>query len=304
MAYEIAQVTNSGGRLAHQNMLLAIKALAEANGWVTLRYDGVSADHELILQGEGLSGTEEIFVGFRCYQDVGADYYNLLAGTFNGYVSGNTFDTQPGARLSGVPAHNTQIDYFLVANAQRIALCLKVGVGAYESAYVGKMLPYARPGEFPSPLVNAGMLAGAAATRYSDTIHSMAFKGNRTNFALRDQAGAWRQVYTHPWGNTTFFSGSAAPRPTADVYFPAPITLYDGSPNVFGILDGLFYVTGFDLFAERVLQVGGSYTVDDAGKTVSQVVNEIVATAGGRGLVVLRDVTRTSFNDYFALEMI
>ncbi len=98
-------------------------AASAANAqWEVLRYDTAAANRELILKGTGLSRTEEIFVGFRTYQDANADYYNLLAGVFTGYVAGNSFDTQPGARLSGVPAHNQRIDYWMTLNGQRIAL--------------------------------------------------------------------------------------------------------------------------------------------------------------------------------------
>ncbi|WEM33673.1 structural protein [Pseudomonas phage PSA-KC1] len=105
-------------------------------------------DRELILKGVGLSGLEEIFVGFKCYQSVSGDYYNFKAATMIGYVSGNTFETQPGIQISGVPAHNNAITYFIAANPQRITGCLKVGTPVYEHFYLGKIFPYARPGEF------------------------------------------------------------------------------------------------------------------------------------------------------------
>ena len=111
--HKIGFVDNSGGVLAHYKMLAEIKALAESAGWQTLRYETGAADRELILKGKGYSGSEEIFVGVRTYQNADADYYNLLAGAFTGYVAGNSFDSQPGAALSGVPAHNQRVDYFL-----------------------------------------------------------------------------------------------------------------------------------------------------------------------------------------------
>lgn len=295
MAYEIATLTDSGGTLAHYKMLDAIKALAEANGWVTLRHDTVSANRELILKGEGLSGTEEIFVGFRCYQDVAADYYNITFATFTGYLAGNTFQTQPGARLSGVPAHQSLINYFMVCNAQRIALCMRVGTPVYEHGYVGKMFPFARPGEFPFPVVNCGMLTGEAATRFSDTSHAMGYRGTRANFALRTPNGAWTQTDNNPWYNATLqFQPSAR-------YFMLPITLHDASPNIYGVLDGIYFITGHTNAVENVVQVGGT-PVDPTGLTVAQIVTAINA-AGGRAFVVLQDVARTAFNAYIAMEM-
>ncbi|HHM6772745.1 TPA: hypothetical protein ACWMLF_004733 [Pseudomonas aeruginosa] len=282
MPNEVGFVDNSGGTLAHYKMLQRIRDFASANGYQVLRYDTVSANRELILKAPGLSGTEEIYVGFRTYQDASADYYNLLAATFTGYVAGNTFDTQPGARLSGVPAHNNRIDYWLTLNGQRIALAMKVGTPVYESAYVGKMLPYGRPSQYPYPVICAGMLNGAAATRFSDTSHSMPYKGQRTNMALRTNDG-WIQPYCYPWTNGEIANSNLSTigqmRDTGGVYQLLPIELTDFSANIWGRLDGIFYISGFNNAVENTLVIDGiTY-------------------------VVIQDVSRTSHIDYYAMRM-
>lgn len=276
--HKIGYVDNSS-ILAHYAMLEEIRALAVLHGWTVLRYDTSSANRELIMVGEGLSGDDEIYVGFRTYQDASADYYNLCSAAFTGYVSGNSFDTQPGARLSGVPAHNQRIDYWLTVNAQRIALGMKVGTPVYEHAYVGKMLPYARPSQFPYPVICGGMLTGAAATRFSDTSHSMPYKGSRAGFALRTNAGSWVQVYAHPWSNPYLAGTTTQNRPTNGNYPLIPIVLHDNSANVYGELDGIYQVSGF-------------------GNTV-----ESTFTVDGVTHVVLQDVARTGFIDYIAMRM-
>lgn len=282
MPNEVGFVDNSGGTLAHYKMLQRIRDFASANGYQVLRYDTAPANRELIMKAPGLSGTEEIYVGFRTYQDSSADYYNLLAATFTGYVAGNTFDTQPGARLSGVPAHNNRIDYWLTLNGQRIALAMKVGTPVYESAYVGKMLPYARPSQYPYPVICAGMLSGAAATRFSDTTHSMPYKGNRVNMALRTNDG-WVQPFCYPWTNgeiaNTNLSSIGQMRDTGGVYHLLPIELTDFSANIWGRLDGIFYISGFNNAVENTLVIDGvTY-------------------------VVIQDVSRTSHIDYYAMRM-
>lgn len=259
-----------------------VAAAADAE-WEVLRYDAVSTNRELILKGTGLSRTEEIFVGFRTYHDAGADYYNLLAGVFTGYVAGNSFDTQPGARLSGVPAHNQRIDYWLILNGQRIAMALKVGTPVYESCYVGKMLPYGRPSQYPYPVVCGGMLSGAAATRFSDTSHSGYFKGNAAAMGLRSNDN-WLQPYCYPWGNT-YIAGNGTSvsnsnlRDTGDAYPLFPVELHDNSANLWGALDGIFYISGFNNAVENTL------TVD------------------GVNYVVIQDVWRTGHTDYYAMRL-
>ena len=274
MPSAIGFVDNSGGTLAHYKMLEKVRDVAVASGyWTVMRYDNVSANRELILKGVGYTGTEEIYVGLRTYQDSSADYYNLLAAVFTGYVSSNTFDTQPNARLSGVPAHNLRIDYWLTVNPQRIACCMKVGTPVYEHFYIGKFFPYARPSQFPYPVICGGMLNGAAATRFSESTHSMPYKGNRVQLGMRFNTGIWMQPEAHPWNNDIF--PGRTPRDTENSYPLMPIMLNDAN-GIYGELDGVKAISGFGNATEN--------TCPD-------------------GYVVFQDVARTGFQDYIALKM-
>ncbi len=317
MGYAIGELTASGGLLAHQNLLLLIQSLAEANGWVTLRYVDSGDNHELILKGEGLSGTEEVFVGFRCYQSAAGDYYNVETASMTGYVPGNIFAAQPGFKSSAVPCHNNVLTYYIICNGQRIAGCVKAGTPVFGHFYQGKLLPYARPGEFPAPLVCGGMLAGAAATRYSDTSYRGPYFGISAGrqFFLRSPVGAWNSASPWPYDNrvaagastqVTVLAGAGKLTKTGAVYTPLPIIVVGASGseglNVYGELDGVYFCSGFDNGSENVMQVGGTHVIDQAGLSVAQAVSAIRA-AGGRALVVLQDVYRTGFVDYCALEM-
>ena len=336
MGHAIATVTGGIGDEAHYKVLAAIKTLAEANGWTTLRYVGTGSVQELILNSAGLSGAEDIYIGFRTYQSVPGDYYNILVGTFTGYVSANSFDSQPGARLSGVPCHNNAVPYFLTANAQRIAGCFKVGTPVYTHFYAGKMFPYSRPGEFPSPLVCAGMFNGEAEKRFSDTDYAFPYLGRESGWPsgnvrpsylwLRDQAGSWRRLshfpfYNGPAGIDTSVGNNALANqnylyggnqralvPAGTNYQPQPIVLYsaetDGAEyygSVFGELDGVYAVSGFNNNVENVMQIGGTY-VDPTGLDVADHVDDILS-AGGRAFVVLQDVNQTDWRSFIALEM-
>ena len=280
MAYEIGYVDDTGSEgLAHWQMLAKIKQLAEANGWTTLRYttptDG--SNRELILRGEGLSGEEEIYIGFRTYHNATADYYNLSVAGFVGYVAGNAFTAQPGYFESGIPAHNRRIDYWLAVNAQRIAFALKVGTPVYESGYAGYFLPYAKPGQWPYPLVVGGMLNGVPATRYSNTAHSIPYKGNRANLKLRDINGSWIQPFVHPWCDAVMAGSYGTLRDTGGQYPLMGLTLCSSTMvDKYGDLDGVFFVPGFDNVVENTV-------TDEATHTVIQ------------------DVSRTGFIDYYAL---
>lgn len=301
MPHQISFVAAGSGKLAHQHMLVAVRDFAVANGWTLLRFDDTGVNHELILRAPGLSGTEQIFVGLRTYQDAGADYYNLLGGVFTGYVAGNSFDTQPGAWLSGVPAHNNRIDYWLTLNGQRLVLVMKVGTPVYESCYLGKFLPYATPGQFPYAVVCAGPLSGAAAARFSEATHGMPFKGagstgiNRPGMRMRTVGGIWVQPWCWPWGSGCIAGGSSVESQRtlrdSDARYPlVPVVLHDnagqtgtqypsGPGNVYGELDGVFFISGFNNAVENTLLIDG---VDH---------------------VVIQDVTRTGFIDYCAVRL-
>lgn len=275
MPHAIGFVDNTGGTLAHYKMLDKIREVAVASGfWQVMRYDTTAANRELILKGQGFTGAEEIYVGIRTYQDANADYYNLCVATFTGYVAGNTFDTQPGVRLSGVPAHNQRIDYWLSVNPQRIICCMKVGTPVYEHFYIGKFLPYARPSQYPYPMICGGMLNGASATRFSETSHSMPYKGNRANLGMRFNTGVYLMPETHPWQNAAL-AGSTQLRDTNNNYPLLPVILNDAN-GVYGELDGIRHISGF---------------------------NNVVENTCGDEWVVMQDVSRTGFIDYIAFHL-
>jgi hypothetical protein len=274
----VGYVDNGAPRnIAHKNLIKAIKDWVAAQGHVVERYTTGTTD-ELIVRSPGMSGTEQIYWGLRTYEDTTADYYNLLAMVATGYVSGNSFDTQPNAVYAGVPAHNNRIDYWLTLNGQRIAGGLKVGTPVYEHFYLGKFLPYARPSQYPYPVVCGGMLDGAAATRFSDTTHDFYLRGGHNRGRLRTPA-SWVQMYCWPWGMSELTGSSRYLRDTGGEYPLHPVMLHDNSANVWGELDGIYYVSGFNNAVENTITISGTT------------------------YVVMQSVARTGFADYYALRL-
>ena len=151
---------------------------------------------------------------------------------------------------------------------------MKVGTPVYEHFYIGKFFPYARPSQYPYPIVCAGMLSGAAATRYSDISHSMPYKGNRVNLGMRFNTGAYLQPEMHPWNNN-YLAGTTQLRDTNDSYPLLPVILNDAN-GIYGELDGIRYISGF---------------------------NNVVENTCGSDWVVMQDVSRTGFTDYIALKL-
>lgn len=285
MASYTGYVDNTGA-YANQNMLALIHDKLVLEGWTILRYNTGIAVRELIAKGVGYSGTEEIFIGFRSYESVPSDHYNISVACFTGYVSGNSFDTQPGYSESGVCGHGIRIDYWLNISPQRVAFMLKVGTPVYEFGYTGKYFPYATPSQYPYPVVCFGMLSGIAATRYSDTSHGMPYKGSRANALLRDVAGSWIQPPTWPFnasglcsptGSTSTHNGQE--RDTNGTYSLNPVIVMKTGTDVYGELEGVYHISGFSNGVENTLSISGD------------------------SFVVGQDVWRTDFNDYIAMKV-
>jgi hypothetical protein len=270
----ITGFVDNSTQLAHYALISTIKTFANANGWQTLRYDTSTANHELLLKGFGYSGEEEIFIGFLAYQDPGNDWYNILCFSMTGHVPGNAYNAQPGFVSSGVPCHNQRIDYWITLSPQRIAGALKVGTPVYESFYLGKFFPYARPSQYPYPIVCAGMLNGAQPTRFSNTDYTMPYYGNRANFRMRSPEG-WIQPFVFPYALT---KGSLAEvRDAFGIYLLLPLEMVIFGSAVWGCLEGVFWLSGFDNVVENTLFIDG------------------------KTFVVIQDVYRTGHNNYYAL---
>lgn len=231
---------------------------------------------------------ENIYVGLATYQLTSADYYNFRIRGFTGYVSSNTFDTQPGADQSpnsGIPLWNNSIPYWFVGNGQRIIVVAKIGTN-YNSFYLGKILPYASPSQYPYPLAVCGMLTTAATTRYDDTNYISWFKGNRINCGLRFLDGTYRNPECLAFTQEQIFRNTNSNNTTATGYYGLhPIILSDinipvtGNTNVYGEFDGLYQISGYNQAVENIL-------------TISSI-----------DYIVFRDVYRTNHQDYFALRL-
>ena len=231
----------------------------------------------MILKSTGLSGLEEIYIGFKAYHNVTSDYYNITVAAFSGYTPGNSFETQPGYTAMSMPTHNTDIPVWISWNAQRVIVSARVNTPAYVTLYAGKFFPYAMPSQYPYPVAVGSMLTAGAATRYSDTAYTMPYTGDKATFKIRAPAGAWIQPKCYPWSQDTL-SEDEYIRDTNGQYALVPVVMYD-SNGIYGELDGIYYVSGFNNLAENT------------------------AVIEGKTYVFLLNRNLTGFADYFAMRL-
>lgn len=274
--------TENGTASSYLDLLDKLRLFASTNAtltglgqeWAVERWTG---GNELIMRGPGLSGTDEIRVGLKGYFDSGADYYNLECRGFHGYISGDAFAAQPGAsRGCYLPLWNSSIPYWFVGNGDRLIVVAKVST-VYQLAYLGKILPYGQPSQYPAPiLIAAG--TGVAATRWSATAdpHSNLTRPrgssstscgvfNHVDNAWADltvESNSVARVYPWPWQWHSNYASTEA-MTYIDVnpdgsYTIEPARLIQEQPsvNLLGELHGIGFVTGQSNAAENTITVG------------------------------------------------
>lgn len=269
MPHTIGFVTDAGD-FAHCNLVDTIRTFAAANGWTVLRNVSTTGAREIILKGTGLSGTEEIFIGFKTYTNDATGYYNIGVAAFMGYNSAAVFESQPNALIRYICLTKLRVDYWITLNGQRLAMTCKTTFATYESAYAGKFLPYGRPGEYPYPVVAGGTSSSSTTLASSTAITHCNYLGAASSNASGDFLNPGCGLYS-PGGITSLaplvypyrhnrqgadkilipesFGGNFALYP-AELFDPA-------APNWFGAFDGIHAISGRDAVQESTVTFNG-----------------------------------------------
>jgi hypothetical protein len=278
--------------------------------WTSLRR---TAGSEMIWQAPGNGGADQIIVGAKTFSDVGADYYNWRLGGFTAFNSGVAFNQQAGYLGGAGQANpsavlnlwNQSTPYWFVANGRRVIVVAKVST-VYVMAYLGFFSPYMSPGAFPYPLIVGGSMAWNSEPASNSVSWRWSYVGNEiTNFPwgygangstminpyqsslrMRLPSGSWGghdrsvneatfgQIWPYGYGMTDW-------RTNLDGgYMMLPIVLFDATPNVYGELDGVLAITGFQNGAENTVTLGSST------------------------YLVVQNISRTTKTDYCAVKLI
>lgn len=280
--------------------------------------DWYGAENEVIFNGPGLSGSEQIFAGIKPYNYSSDDVFNWELDGFTDFNSSSGFNDQPGSiseefnHTSLVALDNDTINYWIAVNGQRVIMVAGHN-SVYEQMYLGFYNTYGSPGQYPYPLLIGGSLSGQYATstgnnsdeRYS-VVHGehsaywnpgnnsgTTLSSGRSSGALfRTPGGEWMNMINFKNGDEYETAnekrGVTSPYLTNnDMHDRTPLkrirSNHDGSytilpinicgrgvndgsgestPNVFGELDGCFFVSGFGLSSEDVITINSTdYTV-------------------------------------------
>lgn len=254
--------------------------LPSAQRWTINQESYATADWEISLQGPNISGFDDVFVGFSTRQSVSSDYYNLVLRGAIGYVSSSAWTAQPNSLFMTNPMWQFDIDCGISITDIKIAFWVNVE-GNTDVGYTGLYLPSMTPNEYSFPMLVSGSVGGISALRYSDTTRVFGIKSNAWIYFID---GTWKNTQPWPWfavGSTPNL-GETATEPTKDSALAdqrqcLPIHLMDASNGLYGTVQDIFWISGFALAA-----------------------NDLIDDGAGNTYRVVRNIYRTGFFDYLA----
>ncbi len=216
--------------------------------------------------------------------------------TFDNQVGAISTTQLPALTIDENTGNSTLLTYWISLTARRICGVVRVGTNNYQHFYIGLYTQYATPAQLPYPIMVGGssfVQSDGTIPRYSagttSTVYSYwatRFNSTKTtgNLALRKADGGWTFIntyttgigkaqgagvypYSNFFGNDELYSGSTVENfagnmmyvknCTNSCYNLIPILIYDNNPgNIYGELDGLKYVSAFNLTAESTITEG------------------------------------------------
>jgi hypothetical protein len=261
--------------LANGSWGAATMAGGGTNAWTERQYSA-GPPQSMLLKAPGLSGLEDIGIGFSYEASVGTDSYALTGWMHRSYNSGLGQQSQPGhSGLGYHPVWNQPMPYWFIANRQRVIIITKVST-VYTASYLGKFLMYGTPGEYPQPY--ARLMPFQSNQRWSstsETVRNFFDPGAHTGSHFLHTSGVWYQVanfvqstgesgqdgtnYIWPFraqmvGGLQVTTRYRELRDNVDnnSYTLWPLVLCGENPavDIYGELDGAFACPGFDAGSE------------------------------------------------------
>jgi len=172
---------------------------------LNVTYGNGSSEAEIIMEGPGSGGSDEILVGWRTHESGGVRQLELAG--FTGFSSGLLWANQPGISpgRSGTdgghycPTHQLSIQYWCSVTPRRIMFVYRC-VSFYGSAHLGFLDSYMTEGEWPYPMYIAGCstddVIGIGSTQEPNgsCANPPGRFGSYGAGSVRDAAGTWVRI--------------------------------------------------------------------------------------------------------------
>jgi hypothetical protein len=330
MAFEISDGAGTPHATNYSDLLDKLITFLVGTGVWNLHNDQRGTVGEVTLRGEGLAGTENIYVGIKRYIDAINDIHGWHLQGYTGFTNAG-FLINPGAitgtYLPVMPLWNSTIPYWFFANARRFIVIAKVDT-VYMSMYAGHILPYGSPGHWFYPLLIGGSQISTGSgiltmPRYSNTDTEMCspfmsqsgfvFSTGRSNICIRTADGTWLRLYntvgsfiapggTSPDDNMTTLHGVFPPAQNLGILGSYGIgTSTAGYKQCRPNQAGAYPLVPLRLLAKDAPDALGIYDgvcyVPGYGVTSEDVVDD-----GVDEYIVFHDVFRTNLGSYFAVK--
>ena len=288
---------------------------------------------QFVMQGPGVPGGNPVYVGFRTlFNDVTSTYQLMIRG-MTGISLGAT-DMSGHTGLSPEVAMFLDLEpmeYWFVANGRRVILVAKIST-VYESAYAGFFLPYAIPVNYPNPIFVAGTHGAVDqdVTSWRSTYQThTSFLWPSSGISSRGSTpSAWLMDPSSEWLALPDIGDQYTGVKNASM-MPMRGGLYG---SMFGENLNLNYAAvngavGLDTFVQRLgPNLDGGYSLlplspvsaSNAGSSLNQTwgildgayavpgfnnAAENTVTIGGLAHLVVQNIFRTTYSDYFAIQL-
>ena len=248
--------------------------------WAVNEEDLASTQEYLLLQGVG-GGSDEIFVGFRT-QSNGTTYFNMEVSVFSGYVSGNTYTTQPGIQSYYSCMSNVCFDFWIIMTGRHIKVVSVIGT-SYEHMYAGWFLPNATQSQYQYPAYVGGNTDGAdqlvGGTADDHTAYWNGY-GGQLSGAVHDGT-SWLEINSFLPKSYGSFASRFPDLDNRRTIYPCEILRPDRLA-IYGSLEGVYYVVNGD----------SALTPDD------------ILSDGDKGYLVVQDAFRTGTTNVISLDLL
>ncbi len=251
----------SGTAANYKDLLSILRTVALANGWVEKEWtDGI----RLCLKGPGDAGLDEIYVGIEAYESLAAGYYNWeLVGAW-GYRAGRALVDHPrSSKAYRVYAQLWQyeIPYWIVVTGRRIILVAKIS-GTFQMIHLGLLDPPGTAEQYPYPLFIGGSSNVETYPWSSTTLEAFWSGGYALGGALSLPGGQWQSMghaqLTQSCTSVNHAQKDSILNAIDGSYMLEQIMVVDTNKvNIYGEVDGLFRVSGYNNAAESIIIAGG-----------------------------------------------
>ncbi len=258
------------GAAAERHVIDRYSPFTTAGGGFNAIFDESTAGTSgaLVWHGTG-SGSEAWYSGISMQEVPASQQWNFKLRGYKGFSPTANWNNQNDpSEVVFTALWNNDMEYWFVVNARRIVAVWDVSATMH-SCYLGAILPFASPNEYQYPMWVAGDREIIVAWNDQNASHHHGiWFAAADNSWLQDTGGAWIDAAGFDlvnWPAAENWLNNMENMPSGDNQL-LPISLYNPevdtsnplSNQAWGVADGCYFVTGFNITPQTLLSIGGT----------------------------------------------